>query len=64
VMHLGNMFSRGISGDIQVAIGYQHFFLWTLFCGLPVLLMLPFIRIPGKGAKPTEAATAPIESAT
>ncbi|ANH69344.1 MFS transporter [Mitsuaria sp. 7] len=64
VMQLGFIFSRSISGDIQVKVGYEHFFLWTLFCGLPVLLMLPFIRIPGKGAKPAEVAATPIESAT
>jgi PAT family beta-lactamase induction signal transducer AmpG len=64
VMQLGFIFSRGISGDIQVSVGYEHFFLWTLFCGLPVLLMLPFIRIPGKGAKPTEVTATPIENAT
>ena len=65
VMQLGFILSRSISGDIQVSIGYEHFFLWPLFCGLPVLLMLPFIRIPGRskpgnGSSPTPA----VESAT
>lgn len=45
VMQLGFILSRSMSGDIQVALGYEHFFLWTLFCGLPVLLLLPFVRM-------------------
>ncbi|MDY0745158.1 MFS transporter [Paucibacter sp. R3-3] len=57
VMQLGFIFSKTISGDIQLAMGYQHFFAWTIVCGLPVLLLMFFVRMPGKAAA-TEVATA------
>ena len=50
VMQLGFIFSKTISGDIQLAMGYQHFFAWTIVCGLPVLLLMFFVRMPGKAA--------------
>jgi PAT family beta-lactamase induction signal transducer AmpG len=46
VMQLGFILSKTISGDIQVAMGYQHFFLWTLVCGLPALLLLLWVPMP------------------
>ncbi|WP_067066537.1 MFS transporter [Roseateles chitosanitabidus] len=64
VMQLGFILSRSISGDIQVAVGYEHFFLWTLFCGVPVLLLLPFVRIPGKPPAAAEPVPQPAESTT
>ncbi|MDM4766826.1 MFS transporter [Pelomonas sp. SE-A7] len=56
VMQLGFILSKTISGDIQVAMGYQQFFLWTIACGLPALVLMFFVRIPGREAVP--AATA------
>lgn len=55
VMQLGFIFSKTISGDIQVAMGYERFFLWTIACGLPVFILMFFVRIPGREA----AAEAP-----
>lgn len=46
VMQLGFIFSKTISGDVQVALGYQQFFLWTIVCGLPALMALFFVKIP------------------
>ena len=46
VMQLGFIFSKTISGDVQVALGYQQFFLWTIACGVPALVMLFFVRWP------------------
>jgi len=48
VMQLGFILSKTISGDIQVRLGYEHFFLWTIACGVPALVMLLFVRVPGK----------------
>lgn len=48
VMQLGLIFSKTISGDIQLAMGYQHFFLWTIACGVPALLLMFFVKMPGK----------------
>lgn len=46
VMQLGFILSKTISGDVQMALGYQQFFLWTIVCGLPALLALFFVKIP------------------
>jgi PAT family beta-lactamase induction signal transducer AmpG len=46
VMQLGFIFSKFISGNIEVALGYQRFFLWTIAAGLPALVMLLFVAIP------------------
>ncbi len=46
VMQLGFIFSKTISGDIQLALGYETFFLWTLACGVPALVLLAFVKFP------------------
>ncbi|HSW06293.1 MFS transporter [Aquabacterium sp.] len=46
VMQLGFILSKTISGDIQVALGYEKFFLWTIACGVPALLLQFFVKIP------------------
>lgn len=40
MMALGLSVPTSLSGDIQKWLGYQDFFLWTLLCGLPALLLL------------------------
>jgi MFS transporter, PAT family, beta-lactamase induction signal transducer AmpG len=44
LMQLGFIFSKTISGDIQVALGYQDFFAWTLLAGLPALALWFWVR--------------------
>lgn len=51
VMQLGFMASKAISGDIQLALGYERFFLWTMVAGLPVLVMMWVIRLPERKAQ-------------
>ena len=51
VMQLGFILSKTISGDIQLALGYEKFFLWTIVAGVPALLMLLFVRIPATEPK-------------
>lgn len=48
VMQLGFILSKSISGDIQLAMGYEHFFAWTIACGLPALLLLLWVPMPRK----------------
>lgn len=55
VMQLGFILSKTISGDIQIALGYQQFFLWTIACGVPALALMFFVKMPGKA----EAGTVP-----
>jgi PAT family beta-lactamase induction signal transducer AmpG len=50
VMQLGFVFFKMISGDIQTALGYQHFFLWVLVSALPVLVLSRFLKIGDKAA--------------
>ena len=57
VMQLGFIFAKSISGDIQIAMGYQQFFAWTIGCGLPALLLLLWVPMPRKAA-PAEAVPA------
>jgi PAT family beta-lactamase induction signal transducer AmpG len=44
-MQLGFVLSKVVSGDIQQALGYQHFFLWVVLSALPVLLLTRFVRL-------------------
>ena len=50
VMQLGFILSKTISGDIQLSMGYEKFFLWTIVCGVPAFLLMFFVKIPGKAA--------------
>jgi PAT family beta-lactamase induction signal transducer AmpG len=57
VMQLGFILSKTISGDIQVSMGYQQFFLWTIACGVPAFILMFFVKIPGKAPVPAEATS-------
>ncbi|MDL2265081.1 MFS transporter [Parabacteroides sp. OttesenSCG-928-G07] len=47
-MALGMMLPGMISGWIQEMIGYQHFFIWVMFCCIPAFLVLPFLKFKEK----------------
>ncbi len=62
VMALGYVLFKAISGDIQKALGYQHFFLWVLVCAVPVFLLLRWLPVRdepqpagGEAAEPAHA---------
>lgn len=44
VMQLGFIGAKFVSGDIEVRVGYPHFFAWTVVCGLAPLLLQ--FRVP------------------
>jgi len=44
-MQLGFVLFKMVSGDIQQALGYRHFFLWVLLAALPALLLSRFVRL-------------------
>jgi PAT family beta-lactamase induction signal transducer AmpG len=50
IMQLGLVISKTISGDVQMQMGYEHFFLWTIGCGLPALLLFFFVKFPAADA--------------
>jgi PAT family beta-lactamase induction signal transducer AmpG len=47
-MQLGFVLFKVISGDIQHALGYRHFFLWVICAALPVLVLSRFMRLEGE----------------
>jgi PAT family beta-lactamase induction signal transducer AmpG len=46
-MQLGLVLSKVVSGDIQQALGYRHFFLWALVAAVPVLVLARLVRLDG-----------------
>lgn len=44
-MQLGFVLSKVVSGDIQLLLGYRHFFLWVVLSALPVLVLTRFVRM-------------------
>lgn len=51
-MALGMMIPGMISGWLQEQIGYQHFFIWVIFCTIPSFIIIPFLKIdPSFGKK-------------
>lgn len=62
-MQLGFVLFKTISGDIQQALGYRHFFVWVLVAALPVLLLSRFMKFNGEAASASSPA-APASPAT
>jgi PAT family beta-lactamase induction signal transducer AmpG len=51
-MALGMMLPGLISGKIQEALGYQHFFIYVIICAIPGLIAIKFLKIdPAFGIK-------------
>jgi len=48
-MQLGFVLSKVVSGDIQHALGYRHFFLWVVLSALPVLILTRFVKMTPAG---------------
>jgi len=51
IMQLGFVIFKVISGDIQAALGYQHFFLWVLLSAVPAMLLVRRMPLPGASPK-------------
>ncbi len=47
LMNLSFIAAGAVSGWIQSILGYQHFFIWTVVCALPALILSRFIPIHG-----------------
>ncbi|MES2126462.1 MAG: MFS transporter [Pseudomonadota bacterium] len=56
IMQLGQVLFRWISGDIQLALGYQKFFIWVLLSALPVAILSQIIRMSAHGDGAADAA--------
>jgi PAT family beta-lactamase induction signal transducer AmpG len=60
IMQVGFALFKYFSGDIQQALGYQHFFLWVLACAVPAAVLSQLIPMHAGGGEdaPAEAQTA------
>lgn len=58
IMQLGYVLFKMVSGVVQGALGYQHFFLWVLVSAIPVLLLSRIVPI-GRHEQGAEAAVQP-----
>ncbi len=47
-MALGMMLPGMVSGAIQEALGYQHFFVYVMLCTIPSFIALSFLKIDSK----------------
>jgi len=47
-MALGMMLPGMLSGWLQEIIGYQNFFVWVLICTLPIMAIIPFVKVDSK----------------
>lgn len=56
VMQLGFVLAKTVSGDIQLNVGYPHFFAWTFACGLLPLALFPWIPMPSGGQARTTSS--------
>ncbi len=52
IMQLGFTLFKGVSGDVQMALGYQNFFLWVLACAIPVAIMSQVISMSPRQQNP------------
>jgi PAT family beta-lactamase induction signal transducer AmpG len=59
IMQLGFVLFKYVSGDVQLALGYQHFFVWVLASAVPVTLLSQFIPMSARTSGPAGADAAP-----
>jgi MFS transporter, PAT family, beta-lactamase induction signal transducer AmpG len=59
IMQLGFSLFKWISGDIQLALGYQNFFIWVLAAAVPVAIMSQLIPMSAIQQNPMAAAPVP-----
>jgi len=57
IMQLGFTLFKGVSGDVQMALGYQNFFLWVLACAVPVAIMSQVISMSARQSNEPAALT-------
>ncbi len=58
IMQLGLVLFKLVSGDIQVAIGYQHFFIWVMLSAVPVAVLSQLIPMSARPQPDEPAAQA------
>jgi len=61
IMQLGFSLFKYVSGDIQAALGYQHFFLWVMAAAIPVAVLSQLIPMQAPRASSVAPAQADAE---
>jgi len=59
IMQLGFVLFKLFSGDIQIALGYQHFFIWVMLSAIPVAVLSQMIPMTAQ-PQPEEAGYTPV----
>jgi PAT family beta-lactamase induction signal transducer AmpG len=62
IMQLGFVLFKLFSGDIQIALGYQHFFIWVMLCAIPVAVLSQIIPMAAR-PQPEEQEHAAVQTA-
>jgi PAT family beta-lactamase induction signal transducer AmpG len=55
-MGLGFSMFKIVSGDMQLALGYRNFFVLSLLCAIPAIVMSRFLHLRGNEEAAQEAA--------
>ncbi|WP_332854657.1 MFS transporter [Duganella sp. S19_KUP01_CR8] len=55
-MQLGSVLFKLFSGDIQIALGYQHFFIWVMLSAIPVAILSQIIPMTARPQAEEEPA--------
>ncbi|SEN52126.1 MFS transporter, PAT family, beta-lactamase induction signal transducer AmpG [Duganella sp. CF517] len=58
IMQLGFVLFKLFSGDIQIALGYQHFFIWVMLCAIPVAVLSQIIPMAARARQEPEPVAA------
>ena len=58
IMQLGFVLFKLFSGDIQISLGYQHFFIWVMLCAIPVAVLSQIIPMTAR-PQPEQEQPAP-----
>ncbi|TFW31328.1 MFS transporter [Massilia horti] len=64
IMQLGFVLFKLFSGDIQIALGYQHFFIWVMLSAIPVAVLSQVIPMTARAQPQEERTAAPAEQST
>jgi PAT family beta-lactamase induction signal transducer AmpG len=64
IMQLGFVLFKWISGDIQMSLGYQHFFVWVLCSAVPVAILSQFIPMTARPEQKEQQAAAQQKTAS
>jgi PAT family beta-lactamase induction signal transducer AmpG len=59
IMQLGFVLFKLFSGDIQIALGYQHFFIWVMLCAIPVAVLSQLIPMTARAQPEPSPEPAP-----